>query len=161
MSRSSPGGPVLGHAGTHCDWLLDCGKLREAEVKGEAKGGFQILFKPFVIYTGIYLSLKINNGMCGTIRSVENKNRHFKWELCSCTGFLSWCKYGTTSILACFLHSHGENVEFSPKILPNESSLCCKNNIRGRTGLYVQSYHFCNFSGWDLRVCHLTNCVRP
>ena len=58
--------------------------------------------------------------MCGTIRSVEDKNRHLKWELCSCTGFLGWCKYGTTSILACFLHSHGLNVEFSSKIFPNE-----------------------------------------
>lgn len=37
--------------------------------KGEG-GGSQILFKPFVIYTGIYLSLKNNSGMCGTIRSV-------------------------------------------------------------------------------------------
>lgn len=42
---------------------------RTSCVKGQARGCSQILFKPFVIYTGIYLSSKKNNCICGTIRS--------------------------------------------------------------------------------------------
>lgn len=53
---------------------------RAANVKGQEKkkreggeAGSQILFKPFVIYTGIYLSLKNNKSICGTIRSLSDK----------------------------------------------------------------------------------------
>lgn len=74
MSSYTPGGPVLGRAGTHWDWLLDSGELcEEGRAKGSGGGGPQIPFKPFVIYSGIYLSLKNNNGMCGTVRPVEHK----------------------------------------------------------------------------------------
>lgn len=71
MSSYTPGGPVLGHTGLGFLTVESCENKRceRPSKKGEG-GGSQILFKPFVIYTGIYLSLKNNSGMCGTIRSV-------------------------------------------------------------------------------------------
>lgn len=74
MSSHTPGGPVLGHTGLGFLTVESCeSKQCERPRKGGVGVGSQILFKPFVIYTGIYLSLKNKGGMCGTIRSVTGE----------------------------------------------------------------------------------------
>lgn len=74
MSSYTPGGPVLGHTGLSFSTVESCECERpRKKKKGGGEAGSQILFKPFVIYTGIYLSLKNNKSICGTIRSLSDK----------------------------------------------------------------------------------------
>lgn len=80
MSSSTPGGPALGHTGLSFSTVESC---ENNSVKGltEGKGGLpQILFKPFVIYIGIYLSLKKTNSTvwsCFDKRKVNSETQLF------------------------------------------------------------------------------------
>lgn len=75
MSSYTAGGPVLGHTGLSFSSGESCENKQCERARKVGGDGSQILFKPFVIYTGIYLSLKNKNSICSTIRPLSDKKK--------------------------------------------------------------------------------------